>query len=111
MGQAMKGYSLVSVLAALIILMAVLVPLLSLQGRLLEYTQKDALNRAFRLIEEDVALLSRESGRPGSEEISQAPPIYRNVQGKSARLWALRYEITLGGNKEVIHYWISRDSI
>ena len=62
MGTAMRGYSLIAVLVAMMILMAVLLPLMTLQGRLFEYTADDEIFEIIQAIEQDMENLS-----PGKE--------------------------------------------
>ena len=58
-GAAMRGYSLISVLAAMMILMGVLIPFITLQGRLFETLKRDRFLPAIQKIETDLQTLSQ----------------------------------------------------
>jgi len=94
MGQTMKGYTLVGVLAAMLILMAVLFPLLALQGRLYERAFLDPRGDAMAWIERDLGELDPSSLR--TTEITVLSPtlqIERRIR-RTSQLWKIQYVVT-----------------
>lgn len=57
-----RGYSLVSVMAAFVVLMAVLAPLIPLQGRLFRRAHFEMEASALRVIEQDMAAAQEHGG-------------------------------------------------
>ena len=103
MAASLRAYSLVAVLAAMVILMAVVMPLLSLQGRI---RQAAARNPAgwLELVERDVCLLrtGAEPVRDG-ELIWQGRPITRRITTLGGRTRRVDYQlITAGGSSRQV---------
>lgn len=90
-----RGYSLVAVLAALLILMAVLVPLMHLQGNLFQsHTGTDRLT-ALQAIRQDLDQLEAEGKPPGPKTWKIASiEIQRTVTPQPNHLYQLHYTTT-----------------
>ncbi len=91
----MKGYSLISVMIAMIILMLVLLPLLGLQGRLFETVVNSDISGLIQLIEPDLENLRNSELTPRNATIGTGNLIIKRiVVRKSKNMYLLTYEFT-----------------
>ena len=97
----MRAYSLVGALAAMMILMVVLIPLIGLQGRAFEQSHNRLIFPITRAIETDLANLEKSAITRSGRILGEGFFIHRRIVRQTEYLFLVTYEVFEDDGKPV----------